>query len=416
MVQHRIKQFLPDISTGLIGLFFILILHIKTSYTLIPILISLIGLGLFLPKIKSTHWHLEAHHKWMITVFVGYFLLALLSIFIHGGKGRELDLPSKLLILLPALAVFTQLKLKTTWILYSIIVATLLAGGVGIIRFFMNVGQTELFPAHMYIQSGGILMSLSLFCVAIAFYFQQAKSYRWSIFSLFACGFSFIACLLNQARGAWILAPVILLFILWINRHLISKWLVIALVAVSLIGGTFAGHLVQKRWQEAETEINQYIEQNNGSTSVGARLDMWKSSLLGIQEKPILGWGNEGVKALRKMHYEQGKISLFASSFAHAHNQYLHDTTVKGILGLIALLGLFCVPLCLFWKEMKKSTLGSKKQLWGILGIIHIVSIMGYCLTQAYLAHNSGMMFFAFGTLLFYGLQKNAVKHPLDEV
>lgn len=412
MNPHQIKHSLPLISTSLIGLFFLLILHFKISYTLIPILLALIGLGLLLPKLKPQHWQLNRSDRWLIAAFVSYFLLSLLSMWLHQGRGRELDIPSKLLILLPMLALFSRIRLHTAWILSAIVLATLIAGVVGIVQFSL---KQLLFPAHMYIQSGGILMSLSLFCVAIAFYFQQQKKMRWFGISLLACAFGIVACLLNQARGAWLVSPVILLLLLWLNRHLISKWFMLALLAISLVGGLTAGDVVQKRWHEATQEIQLYIEKNNGSTSVGARLDMWKSALLGIEEKPLFGWGVEGVKNLRKMHQQQGKISTFAASFVHAHNQYLHDATVKGLLGLSSLLALFIVPLYFFGKTILTAATDSRSRLWGMLGIVHILSIMGYCLTQSFLAHNSGMMFFAFGTLLFYGLQKNSLDTPLAE-
>ncbi|AHG83588.1 RfaL protein [Bibersteinia trehalosi USDA-ARS-USMARC-189] len=136
---------------------------------------------------------------------------------------------------------------------------------------------------------------------------------------------------------------------------------------------------------------------------------MWKSALIGIQEKPLFGWGLEGVKQLRKKHYEQRIISEYASQFTHAHNQYLHDANVRGLCGLAALLALFFVPLSIFFKNMRQERNNTQNHLWGSLGIIHILSTMGYCLTQAFFSHNSGMMFYIFCTLLFLGLQQNSL-------
>lgn len=414
MYIKQLKQKLPFFSTAAIGMFFILILHFKMSYTLIPLLLSAIGVGLLLPYFRASQWRLDRSDISMIMATLFYFILILLSVWLHPGKVRELDLPSKLILMLPILAVCYRLALKPLWILYAVVLGTLVAAVVGISRFVITQ-QAGLFPIHMYIQSGGILMAFSLFCIVLAFYFLQQKQKVWCSLSLLAATSGIIGCLLNQARGAWVLSPIILLLILWWYRHLLSKWLVCVFIVIGILGSGFAGNLVQQRWQQAENEIIQYFEQGNGSTSVGGRLDMWKSSLIGIQEKPLFGHGMEGIKILRQSHYEQGVISKFASGFVNAHNQYLHDTTSRGFLGLAALLGLFLTPLYLFWKNSRQATYHSLARLWGLLGIVHILSTMGYCLTQSFLSHNSGMMFYGFLTFLFYGLQKRELKRPLVE-
>lgn len=411
-MRQKITNYLSSSITLLIGLFFVLVLHIKASYTVIPLALALTGLVLLFPQIRTKQWGLDTADKRLIAAFLCYFLLCLLSVILHHGKTRELDLPGKLFILLPFLAVFSHTALKTRWILYAIIVGTLAASVVGIVQFYI-LKLPNIFPAHMYIQSGDIMMSMSLFCVAIAFYFRQQRDKWLAHLSLLACGLGIFTCLINQARGAWIVAPIILLLILWLNRHLLSKRLILVLLSIGIIGTGFGGHLVQKRWQQAQQEITLYMQNNNGSTSVGARLDMWKSALIGIQEKPLLGWGVQGVKEMRKSHYEQGLISQYASSFGHAHNQFLHDATTRGLLGLLALFGILLVPLHFFWRNLKYLPKNSLGYLWGILGCVHILSIMGYFMTQAFLSHNSGMMFYAFCTLLFYGLQKTELNRPL---
>ena len=143
---------------------------------------------------------------------------------------------------------------------------------------------------------------------------------------------------------------------------------------------------------------------------------MWKSAWLGIQEKPIFGWGLEGVKEMRKQHLQEGRISAYAAQFAHAHNQFLHDASVRGLFGFSALLLVFFVPLIAFWRNLRTAAQGSLKQLWNILGASHILLTMSYCLSQAFFMHNSGTMFYFTTLALFWGLQKNAENRPLVEL
>lgn len=411
MKLSQLDTRLPFIVTGLIGLFFILVLHFRISYSLIPMLLSVVGLGLLYPTLKQRTWKLESSDKWLILTVFCYFLLFAISIFLHQGKGRELDLPSKMLLMLPLLVVCAKLPLKQIWILRAIVVATVIAGIVALLQYFI-FQLPHLFPAHMYIQGGDIVMSLSLFCLVIAGYFKQLSRF-WFGLALVAAGFGIIACLLNQARGAWLAAPLAFIAIFYFYRHLLSKALIIVLVIIGVVGALVGGNIVQKRLQQAEQEISAYFEENNGSTSVGARLDMWKSSVIGIVEKPLFGRGLEGIKEMRKQHVEQKLISEFAGSFVHAHNQYLHDAGSRGMIGLVALLALFFVPFRFFYRGLKQSERNSTEYLWGVLGIVHILAVMGYCLTQAFLSHNSGIIFYGFCTLLFYALQKSAQNRPL---
>lgn len=408
ITQHRLST-----TVGILaGLFFILVLHIKASYTVIPLLLSLVGLGVWLTQRKQQSFALNRAEHLLSLSFISYFLLCVLSFALHQGRGSELDLPSRLVLMLPLLLLFSYLPINTTRLLYMIIIGTLLAGVIALVGFFVLM-LPNLFPAHMYIQAGDIIMTLSLCSLAIALYFHQHKQQRGFVLALLATLLGLVACLLNQARGAWVVAPFCIPLLLMLYRHLLSKRMVLLLLTMPLLTALFGGNLIEKRVEQATQEINRYIEYNDGSTSVGARLDMWKSALIGIQEKPVFGWGLQGIKTMREQHYKEGLISEFSAGFDHAHNQYLHDTTARGFFGLIALLAIFLVPLGLFWHNLKQVPRNSLSYLWGTLGILHITATMGYCLTQAFLSHNSGMMFYTFCTLLFYALQKMSLNLPL---
>lgn len=409
--MNEIKKYTAEICTIFVGLFFILILHIKLSYTLFPLLLSVIGLVLLIPIFRQ-RWLLDIADRAIIISFIIYFLLFLFSVVLNDGRGRELDLASRSVLLLPVLALCYKVPLKQMWIIYTIVISSLIAGIVAIIQFFI-LKLEFLFPAHMYIQAGGIIMTLSALSFVFVFYFQQKKDKVWLALSIFACLLGLLACVLNKARGPWITAPLIFITILWFNRHLISKWFFIALFIFLVLTGILTGDLIIQRWEQAVQEINQYFQHNNGSTSVGARLDMWKSALMGIQEKPLFGWGLDGVKQMRQLHFEQGLISEYAAGFDHAHNQYLHDASARGLLGLISLFSIFLIPLTIFIKNLKKVDSGSLSALWSQCGIVHIISVMGYCLTQGFLSHNSGVMFYFFCVILFLGLQKISRNKPL---
>ena len=87
-------------------------------------------------------------------------------------------------------------------------------------------------------------------------------------------------------------------------------------------------------------------------------------------------------------------------STAHAHNQYLDDLSKRGIVGLLALLAVLFIPLRAFMKKL--STTNDEVNLIATLGVAHILSVMIYGLSQGFLVHNSGTIFYFFLTIVFY--------------
>lgn len=396
----QIKYNKSQIYSGLIGLFFILILQFKLSYSLIPILLALAGIALLIPHIKNKSYHLEKADKWLIYSFICYFVLFVFSLIIHKGKGSDLDLASRALLALPILSIFYKNQLKHLWIVYAILIAGIGAGITSMIQVF-GLDFVHPFPKIMHIQAGDIAMSLAMFSFCALFYFYTQKQRMAMYLNLIAGLFALIASFLTTARGAWVGVPFVLIVIFWLNRKSLSKWLISGVLFITLAGGIFTSETIHKRYLDAQNDITAYMNGSNKSTSVGARFDMWKSAMLGIQEKPVFGWGLQGVKEMRKQHFSEGKISKYAARFGHAHNQYLHDASTRGIAGLIALLATLFVPLILFWNGLKQSESNSLAHLWGVLGITHILLMMSYFLTQAFLLHNSGAMFYFITTVIF---------------
>ncbi|HDX1126485.1 TPA: O-antigen ligase family protein, partial [Pasteurella multocida] len=163
------------------------------------------------------------------------------------------------------------------------------------------------------------------------------------------------------------------------------------------------------RVTEAYTETQQYFDaQAEQSTSIGARFALWKSALLMAKEKPLLGWGNAGAMEKRQVQQQEGVISEYAANFTHAHNQYLDNLSKYGFVGLVALLAIFSVPFCYFYR--KRHAIKGEEKLVATLGMLHIISVMCYSLTQAFLNHNSGNIFYFLSVFIFYGCLKHSEK------
>ena len=392
-----------------VGFFFLSALTFQGGYNVAPMALMLLGLGYSVYCLfKKMPFALTKEAKWLIWTLLFYFSIFVLSWLIHDGKIRELDNPSRVLLFIPVLLLLLHIPPRLNMVLYAIPLGSMIAGITAIYDKLVLHSEMAFSSRIMHIQGGDISMSLGMFSFAIGFYFFQKTQLKLTALCIFAALCGVLGSILSTARGGWVGVPFILIFMLWTYRQYLSKGFFLGLFSILVIAGFGVSQLPNNRIAEriaaAEHDISAYLQKNDGSTSVGARFDMWKSALLMAQEKPLLGWGVQGVSEKRKQQFEQGLISEYASIFNHAHNQYFDDLSKRGIVGLLALIGVFLVPFCVFWRDLKSAN--AELKLAGLLGVVHILSVMFYGLSQGFFSHNSGNIFYFFLVIVFYAFTK----------
>ncbi|WP_281241243.1 O-antigen ligase family protein [Vibrio xiamenensis] len=257
----------------------------------------------------------------------------------------------------------------------------------------------------MVIQIGGICAWLGTLSLISFLHYVHERKLKYSIICAIGSIFAILATLLSGARGAWLLTPFIMVLSLWAyKRCLERKKLAVALAAIALMLSVVAPQLKQ-RIDLVFQDIALY-KQNQLSTSSGARIEMWKSAILTSMDYPILGVGHDGVTAQKLKQIEKDQITRDVLQFKRAHNQYLEELQTKGLVGVLALLVLFLVPLRWFYKKLLLGIALANSQLkaLSLMGCMHILMIMGFCLTQHYLNHHSGILVFSFGLAILAAL------------
>jgi O-antigen ligase len=127
------------------------------------------------------------------------------------------------------------------------------------------------------------------------------------------------------------------------KKHLFLIFLLLTCLAILII--TNSSLVFERATAELDT-IQALLRGDWGSvplstsevrSSVGERLYGWRAAIDMIAQRPLLGWGEQGVAYLfdtiqyNQAHYE-------ALNFGHLHNLYLEITLQYGLLGLTAYL------------------------------------------------------------------------------
>lgn len=407
------KKHIGWLINALVFSFFITVLTFKKGYSYAPMALAIIGViylfyYLFVEKRKLNP---TREDKWLIFAFVFYFSTFALSAVIHGDGWREIDNPSRVLLFLPLLLLFREFPINMRVILHGIAFGAAIAGIIAIYqRFYLD--WYVAFINSMSIQSGDIAISLAMMSLAIAIYWGIKKEYKLLVLSIL-CSFSgILASGLSGARGGWISIPIILTLILYFAYKKLSKKFVIIIsssIAILIMTITLSSQTnILNRIKIAQDEFISYVENNNKSTSVGARLDMWQSGLRGFKEKPLLGWGKNQYMELKKQQLEQGIIAPSTYSFNDAHNQYIDSLVKRGLFGFLGLLSVLLIPLFYFLKQFKQSEIQIKTV--GLIGVIYILSVTFFSMTQSFFAHNSGSIFYFFIVILLYRVAEDLKK------
>ena len=336
-----------------------------------------------------------------------YFLTVLFFILFHGEKMKLIDNPLRAFLFLSVTIFMVYSAVKLDVLLYSIPLGSFIAGLVALYQYYI-LHLPAAFNEQMKIQSGDIAMSLGLFSLVIALYLFEIKQNKFALLAVIAGLFGVLASVLSFTRGGWIGFPIILITILYIYRNILSKKLLSAVVLSILIGGISLSTNEQliNRILDVKNNLIHYSE-NSKDGSIGARLDMWKMGGYAFIEHPISGWSLKALDEYKKNLADKGIVSREFTVYSHLHNQFIDELAKKGILGGVAILGIFLFPLYSFYRKQKKFLNNKKIKLLTTLGIIHVLATMFYCLTQVFFAHNSGNIFYFFVLLVFWSFMIN---------
>ena len=340
-----------------------------------------------------------------VTTF--YFLVSLFFIFFHGEKIKLIDNPLRAFLFLSVIIFIVYSSLKFDILLYSIPLGSFISGVVALYQYYI-LSLESAFYNQMKIQSGDMAMSLGLFSFSIAFYFLDVKKSKLALFSV-GCGiFGVLASILSFARGGWISAPFIVITLLFLYRYLLSRKVLIGLSLILCFGGALLmmNNQFTGRISDAKYQLDVYLSSYNKVSSVGERLDMWKIGSKAFLEHPVSGWSLKELDYYKKDLADKDVVTKASISFSHLHNQFIDELAKKGIVGGIAILSIFIIPLYLFYRNAV-GQLNKRIKFISILGIVHVLSMIIYCMSQSFLAHNSGNIFYFFVLFLFYAFMVN---------
>lgn len=259
------------------------------------------------------------------------------------------------------------------------------------------------------IQHGDIGMLMGVTSMTGWLYLQSKPRHKGlsNLMLLGAMG-GLLTSLLSGTRGGWVGLPVVF-WLLWraiapelsvqLKRRLM---LLLLIIPVALAGFPQTG--VQARVGQAVDELVRLQHGDSSGESVVPRLYMWQLGLRLIDQRPLLGWGQEAFDTERDRQIAAGETKLTLPT-NHLHNELI-DTGVKhGLLGMTLLVLLYGAVLWVFRSGLRAPE--PALRALATSGFLLAVLYIDFGLSQTMFYRNSGRMVFIAWLGITYGLWLN---------
>jgi O-antigen ligase len=201
------------------------------------------------------------------------------------------------------------------------------------------------------------------------------------------------AVIIAGSRAAWLFIPIVVMMLMFLYRKEISArgWrgisgvIVVLLVTIQVMQ---PGRVVTGI-KQGMNDLKLYQEDPTVYSSFGARLNMWRNSLIMFSEDPVFGKGTGSYQAENKILIEKGvSYGKYVADFGNAHSIYFNTLAENGLVGVIAMLmGLIILPFRYFYRRWQISQ-SPEQYFYTLGGMISVIAFAWFGASETWVARN----------------------------
>ena len=347
----------------------------------------------------------------LIAALLAYCLVFVANMLYHGDPGREFDMPLRALLVVPVLLLLLAYPPRPAAWWSGVAVGAIAGAALALWQFTMQDMESPQGSTSNAIHYGNASMLLGMLSLAgLEWDRAQRRALAWSALLLAGCLAGVFGSVISGSRGGWVALPVCVLIIAVHNaRQHGLRYLAITLSAMAVlvaIAYALPHSPIRERTAIAVTEVEKMNDPANATTSIGQRFEMWRTALLLSSERPLLGIGRNGYLDEKKQLVLEGRMGTTTSDATNAHNDYLDVLVKRGATGLLALFGLFLLPLCLFARALRHGAASGHPFALG--GVVLCICYIIFGLTTSSLTLNIGNIMLVFPMAMQWALLRHA--------
>lgn len=289
----------------------------RTLYFFLPLLLFSLAF-VYMPFDTNTHFNRLIEHR------LGLFTTALFGLFGVNGRYTLRGMFRVLTVLAVGACVYVVCR-------------------IGVIEFFAAPNKTELFELARNQYVNAHMQFNFMLCVALIgiWYcvFRDTRSTFWweKVLYGLAAGIIMITLAISEGRSGFIAGLAIVGVLSVVETMRFRRWLGWTAISVVVVVGGLA--------------LMHHSRMSTGELTGEPRLQLWKSAIELIEERPILGYG------MSRAQDEFAQVSTkytddVYNDFWHdqiavldTHNQYLQAWLEFGVFGFVLVLMIYIVPM-----------------------------------------------------------------------
>lgn len=299
-------------------------------------------------------WRNKFNNKVFKYFFFSSLALAGYFILLHFTQNYDISFSRTIIPVLLYLLFIPSEFIHKQKIFFIVLLSGVIAGGGAYYEYFflsLRAGTTVI-NAIPFATYAAIIFFTSIFLAKDVL--LQLKVYKKSYYVFFSVSLilCFSAIILSMTRGIWLATVFVIIIFMVANIKTLFKrkcnflWLLIIIT----LAFSASFEMISARVTATQLEFKN-ISANNQNSSIGIRLQLYKTGLKHFITSPIFGISYEKDIQLSTEDLKEGNITAVVYPFLkinHYHNQFIYQLVYTGIFGLcLFLLYMFTLPFIL---------------------------------------------------------------------
>ncbi|PJC97352.1 ligase [Janthinobacterium sp. BJB1] len=359
---------------------------------------------------KRPRLNLQRQDYLLLSTLLLYFFVFTANMLYHADPTRELDMPLRALLATPVLLLLLAYPPRPAAWWSGVAIGAI--GGAALASWqilVLDMYRPQAATSNaIHYGNVSILLGMLSLC-GLDWARTQGRRLAWSMLLLAGGLAGVVGSIISVSRGGWLVLPVCgCLFLYHYSKGRGARYvaaLLSALLAVSTLAYTLPNSRVPERIAIAINEIEQFQDSDTVTTSIGQRMEMWRTAWVMSRENIWFGMGRSGYLAAKQQLADEGKMNAVIKNHTNAHNEYLDALVKRGITGLLALLLLFLAPLALFARALRHSA--SPAQPYALAGVVLCTCYMIFGLTTSSLTLNIGIIMLVFPMVILWSMLRH---------